>query len=104
MHHWQTVLGIPMFDISYETLVTDQEDITRALLEYCNLGWDDRCQRFYANSRAVATMSYNQVRKPIYSSSVGKWQKYQLYLAPLIEALDVIPDYADILGQVSQLF
>jgi len=90
MHHWQTVLGIPMFDISYETLVTDQEDITRALLEYCNLGWDDRCLRFYTNKRTVTTMSYNQVRKPIYADSVGKWQKYQLYLAPLIEALDFI--------------
>lgn len=95
MHHWQTVLCIPMLDISYETLVADQENMTRALLGYCNLGWDDRCLRFYANARNVATLSYNQVRKPIYSSSVGKWQKYQPYLTPLLESLDVNPDYAE---------
>jgi len=81
-----------------------QERMMRALLEYCDLGWNDQCLRFYANNRAVVTLSYNQVRKPMYSNSVGKWQKYQLYLAPLLEALDVISDYADILGQVSQLF
>jgi hypothetical protein len=101
MYHWQTVLGIQMFDLKYEEMVSDQENMTRALLEYCNLGWDDRCLRFYASNRTVSTLSYNQVRKPIYSNSVGKWQKYEPYLAPLLKTLDVIPDYDNLLDQVS---
>ena len=103
MHHWQTVLGIPMLDVSYETLVADQETMTQALLDYCNLDWDDRCLQFYANPRAVATLSYNQVRKPIYSHSVGKWRNYQSNLAPLLESLDVSAGDTGMLGQVSQI-
>ena len=87
MQHWQEVLGIPMLDVSYEALVADQESMTRALLEYCNLEWNDRCLRFYDNKRTVSTLSYDQVRKPIYTRSIGRWKHYEPYLMPLIESL-----------------
>jgi hypothetical protein len=28
-----------------------------------------------------------QVRKPMYSSAVGRWKRYEPYLQPLVEAL-----------------
>jgi len=87
MHHWQEVLGIPMFEVCYEELVADQEGMTRALLEYCDLEWDDKCLRFYDNKRTVSTLSYDQVRKPIYTRSIGRWKHYEPYLKPLIESL-----------------
>jgi len=96
MYHWQAVLNIPMLDISYEALVADQEGMTRALLEYCNLEWDDRCLRFYDNKRTVTTLSYDQVRKPIYTRSIGRWKHYEPYLKPLIEVLGSATRTADI--------
>ena len=47
MSHWRDVLEIPMLEVQYETLVTDQETITRQLLDFCGLDFDERCLRFY---------------------------------------------------------
>ena len=48
---------------------------------------DDKCLRFYDNKRTVSTLSYDQVRKPIYTRSIGRWKHYEPYLKPLIESL-----------------
>jgi len=89
MRHWKDVLDIPMLEIDYEALVADQETMTRALLEYCDLEWVERCLRFFDNKRVVSTASYDQVRKPIYASSIDKWKCYEPYLEPLIESLGI---------------
>ena len=88
MAHWRTVLPIEIFDLVYEDIIGDQERITRQLLEYCGLEWDSACLEFYRNRRTVSTFSYDQVRKPIYTGSVGRWRRYEKYLGPLIEALN----------------
>jgi tetratricopeptide (TPR) repeat protein len=87
MAHWKAVLNIPMLEVSYEELVNDQEQVSRQLVEFCGLEWDDKCLRFHENDRYVATSSYDQVRRPVYSSSVKRWQKYEKHLGPLIDAL-----------------
>jgi hypothetical protein len=69
-------------------MVAAQEDESRKLLAYCHLGWDDRVLRFHEAERAVKTASHAQVRQPIYSGSIGKWQKYEKYLAPFLAVLD----------------
>jgi hypothetical protein len=57
------------------------------MIEFCGLEWEDSCLRFYQSERQVATRSYDQVRRPMYSSSVGKWKHYAKHLGPLFEAL-----------------
>lgn len=87
MRHWQAVLPIPMLNVVYEDLVADQEAATRRLLEFCDLPWDAHCLRFYESERIVHTSSYQQVRRPIYKSSLGRWRHYAAQLAPLQRAL-----------------
>ena len=87
MEHWREVLSLRMLDVQYEELVADQEAISRRLIEFCGLQWDDRCLQFYQHERDVSTASFWQVRQPMYSSSVGRWRAYQQHLGPLIEAL-----------------
>jgi hypothetical protein len=36
----------------------------------------------------VATVSHWQVRQPIYTSSIGRWRRYEKHLGPLFAALD----------------
>ncbi len=88
MEHWRSVLPVRIFDVSYEDLVTDQKGITRDLLEHCVLQWDDRCLRPHETNREILTASQSQVRQPVYSSSVAKWQRYKRHLDPLIKTLD----------------
>ncbi|MHC4786044.1 MAG: tetratricopeptide repeat-containing sulfotransferase family protein, partial [Planctomycetota bacterium] len=70
MHHWRDVLQIPMLEVPYEALVADQEPWSRRIIEFCGLGWDYRCLRFHERGRVVQTASYDQVTRPVYSSSV----------------------------------
>jgi len=87
MAHWSAVLGDRLIAVKYETLVDDQEAQTRRLLDFCGLEWDDRCLEFHQTDRVVLTASRDQVRRPMYRSSVGKAQRYEAHLAPLREVL-----------------
>ena len=82
MQHWMH-LGIPMYTIHYEDIVNAQEDATRQLLEYCELSWNDNCLKFHETERKIVTPSYDDVRQPIYSSSVSRWKKYEPYIGRL---------------------
>lgn len=88
MGHWQDTLDIPLLEVDYETLVTDPEPGMRDIVEFCGLPWDDACLRFHENKRPMPSASYDQVRRPIYTSSVERWRNYEAYLAPLRNALD----------------
>lgn len=53
----------------------------------CDLPGQDDCLNFHATKRYVHTASYDQVRQPLYDSSVGRWQHYERHLGELREAL-----------------
>ncbi len=87
MEHWRKILPLRMYEVQYEELVADQERITREMIDFCGLKWDDRCLRFYKNTRPVKTVSRLQVRQPIYTKSVARWKRFEKYLQPLRDAL-----------------
>lgn len=87
MSHWNAVFGNRILDVSYEDLVTDQELTSRRIIDFCGLEWDERCLDFHTTGRAINTLSYEQVRQPIHSRSVGKWKNYRDCLAPLADVL-----------------
>jgi len=76
-----------MLDVRYETLVADFETEARRLIAFCGLDWNDAALRFYETKRAVRTKSEFQVRKPLYTSSIGRWRRYERWLGPLFDAL-----------------
>ena len=88
MTHWRSVLPIAMIDVVYEDLVADQEAQSRRLIDFLGLDWDDACLDFHRTKRVVRTASSAQVRRPLYASSVGRWQAYAAKLQPLIDALE----------------
>jgi hypothetical protein len=87
MAHWREVLPFPFLEVAYEELVADGEAVSRRLVAFCGLTWDERCLAYHQNRRAVRTASLMQVRQPVYQSSVGRWRRYEAYLRPLREAL-----------------
>jgi len=92
MVHWRSVLPLPLLEVAYEEMVDDPEAVSRRLVSFCGLEWDDRCLAYYENQRAVRTASLFQVRQPVYKSSVGRWRPYAAHLRPLLEALGRCPD------------
>ena len=94
MAHWHSVLPGRILDVRYEDMVADQAGQTRRLLAHCGLTWEDACLRYYETERAIRTASSEQVRLPIYDSSVGIWRRYASELGPLIEILQpVLPAF-----------
>ncbi len=87
MGHWRSVLPIPILDISYESLVAHPTETIAAMLEFCDLDWDERCLAFHENPRLVATASADQVRRPLYRTAVGRSAHYRHHLDPLVQAL-----------------
>ncbi len=77
MAHWRSTLPAGNFiEVAYEDIVHDQENQTRRLLEFCDLDWQEACMRFHENEAPVSTASSVQVRQPLYSGSIGRWQRY----------------------------
>jgi tetratricopeptide (TPR) repeat protein len=89
MDHWREVLPIPIHEVRYEDLVVDPEGQVRALIAFLGLPWDERCLAHHRSQHAVQTASAWQVRQPIYSSAIGRWQHYEKHLEPLKQALEL---------------
>ena len=87
MEHWKALLPGQIFELSYEALVDDLEGMSRKMVDFIGLPWDDACLQFFETERTVATISKWQVRQPIYRTSVARWKPYEAYLGPLKAAL-----------------
>lgn len=88
MKHWHDIFPDAIYDVHYESLVSNPEPEIRKLLATCNLDWQSECLKFDKSKSTVTTASSVQVRQPMYTSSVGVWHKYQDHLQSLFDALN----------------
>ena len=89
MAFWSSRYPGTIYDLNYERLTENHEDETRRLLEYIGLEWEDACLDFHQTERAVVTASSMQVREKIYQGSSEEWRKYEPFLAPLLDKLNL---------------
>jgi hypothetical protein len=88
MQHWREALPGRVIDVDHEGLAADPEpQIRRLITEVCGLPWDDACLRHHEAAGPVRTASSGQVREPIFTSSLGRWRRYEAELRPLLAAL-----------------
>lgn len=88
MDHWHEVMPGFILDVQYEDVVNDVEGQVRRILDFCGLPFEAGCVNFHTTQRAVKTASSEQVRQPIYSSSVNLWQRYESHLGELLDILE----------------
>jgi tetratricopeptide (TPR) repeat protein len=87
MQHWREVLPLPILDVQYEDMVTYPEETMRRIVDFAGLSWHPDCTRFYSNDRDVLTASAEQVRQPIYNTSVNRHKPYSAELDPFRKVL-----------------
>jgi hypothetical protein len=87
MAYWQHQLPGRVLEVSYETLIAEQEATTRLLLDHCKLPWSDACLQFEKNEAPVSTASALQVRQPLNRSSIEYWRHYEGSLTQLRQLL-----------------
>jgi len=86
--HWKELLGDTLIEIEYEKLVTDQEVLTRRLLDQLGLGFEEACLNFDRNKAPSATASSVQVREKVHTRSINRWKEFERQLQPLREILE----------------
>ena len=83
---WREVLPPDRFlDVDYEDIVGTSELTIRRIVEFCGLDWNEACLRPEANPHVVSTPSLWQVRRPITSTSVERWRRFEPWLGAFKE-------------------
>lgn len=88
MAHWKDTLEVPILEVRYEELVADPGTQLPRVIEFLGLEWDEACRDFYKTKRTLRTLSYDQVNRPLYTSSAGRHANY----AEQIQGIG-FPDY-----------
>jgi tetratricopeptide (TPR) repeat protein len=88
MRHWRKTLPPRRFlEIDYEDLVANRDRLTRQLIAFIGLEWDDSCLQPESNRRIVKTASMWQARQPVYRTSLERWRRYEPWLGEFLQLL-----------------
>jgi len=88
MDHWDTVLPGKVLRVQHEDVVDDLDGQVRRLLDYCELPFEQACIDFHTTERSVRTPSSEQVRQPIFTTSLEAHKPYEPWLGPLQQILE----------------
>jgi hypothetical protein len=77
--HYRTALGLKWMEVRYEDVVADPEAKARAMIEFIGEPWDDAVMQYHApeHRRYVTTPSFEDVARPVYKSSLKRWERYR---------------------------
>jgi predicted Zn-dependent protease len=87
MAHWDAALPGRVLRVHHEDVVDDLGGSVRRMLDHCGLPFEPACVDFHKARRSVRTPSSEQVRRPIFRDGLDAWKNYELWLAPLKDAL-----------------
>ena len=87
MEHWDRVLPGKILRVQHEDVVADLEGQVRRLLDYCGLSFEQACVDFHNTERSVRTPSSEQVRQPIFTTSLEAHKPFEPWLGPLQQIL-----------------
>lgn len=81
MQHWTQSLSLPIFELDYETLVTEPDATLAKLRGF--LGAPEIAPATEGGSAPVQSASVWQARQPVYTTSIGRWRSYAPYVPEL---------------------
>tara|TARA_B100000795_G_scaffold38663_1_gene25463 strand:- start:318 stop:1877 length:1560 start_codon:yes stop_codon:yes gene_type:complete len=85
MLFWNKKMPGEIYEIKYEDLIASPESKIKELILAAGLDWNEKCLKYNENKNAIKTLSVNQARKKIYSSSVSLHEKYKPFLKEFSE-------------------
>ena len=88
-------LSIGMHVIRYESVITDFDDQVTGVLEFLELPWEEGVRDYQATAkqRRISTPSAQDVTRPLYTSSIGKWQHYREQIGGQFDPLQKWVEY-----------
>ena len=79
MGFWKEKIPNYVYDLQYEDLVNNQEEVSKKIIKFCDLEWNEKCLKFYESDSPVHSVSLHQARQPMYKKSVNLNSKYTKY-------------------------
>lgn len=83
--HWTQIFGNRILHVSYESLVQNPEKEIARLLGHLGLPDQQGLTDFHMSTRAVTTASFDQVRRPIYTTANEAWRAQADHLEPFVQ-------------------
>jgi tetratricopeptide (TPR) repeat protein len=82
--------GFSWIETRYEDIVADLPGEGRRVTEFLGLQWRADQERFYEKGRAKQLYSptYQDVTRPVYQRSVGRWHAYERYFSKVFPVLE----------------
>ena len=77
MNYWKNLLPNFIYNIKYESLISNTKSEIHSLLNNCDLDWNNDCLNFHNNKSRIKTASDVQARSKIYNSSIDSWKNYE---------------------------
>jgi hypothetical protein len=76
-------------EVRYEDVITDLRGQTQRTLAALDVPWNESILEYRQRNerKHVRSPSYDEVSRPIFTSSVGRWQNYERQLAPVLDRL-----------------
>ncbi|MEH6591249.1 MAG: sulfotransferase [Halioglobus sp.] len=91
IEYWKLLFPERIHSVDYESLVNDNEGTVRALLDFCNLPWEFACltHNKTVGPDPILNASSMQVREPIHTKSVQRWERYRKHMKPAADILKI---------------
>ncbi len=86
--YWHSLFNDRLLVINYQSLVHEPDKFARQAAEFIGLDFEPAMLDFHERKNIVRTLSVDQVRKKIYTSSVEGWRHYSDVLVPAREVLE----------------
>jgi len=92
MDYWLSIrdsLSLQWVELRYEDVLHDLEGQFRPIFTKMGLKWSAECSEFYRHSqrKIIKTPSFDQVTRPLYTSSVHRWRNYEKHFDPILPVL-----------------
>lgn len=93
MNYWLSVrdsLSLRWVELRYEDVLDDLELQFRPIFAKMGLDWSAECSEFYRHSqqKIIKTPSFDQVTRPLYTTSRQRWRNYETHFQTVLPILD----------------
>lgn len=86
--HYKESLNLNVHTVRYEDVVADIETELRKLLDFVGLEWDEKVLSYSQNRKyKIKTPSYHDTCKPLFTSAIERWRRYDEHITPLLPML-----------------
>jgi len=94
MRHWlylrEVIPPERWMESRYEDLLAEPEKQTRAIARFLGIEWTSDMLAHHKKKpeKTISTPTYDDVSKPLYTRSKGRWRNYETYLKPHLHHLE----------------